>query len=78
MKGIYLTPKGKQELEAKIAELEKNRFACLRLDLEVYKEILSSATVLAVEESWSDLPLSFWFRDGAARIHPNGVIIQPQ
>jgi hypothetical protein len=57
MKGIYLTEEGKKDIEAKIAELEK-----LALDEDrpsfrmgqkiILLEILSSATILPVEESW--------------------------
>ena len=64
MKGIYLTQEGKQEIEAKIAELEQiiennksNRSTLtLREGLKVYKEILSSAIILPIEESWDELP----------------------
>jgi len=61
MKGIYLTQEGKQEIEAKIAELEKFYMTARkvgvtmeRIDWEIQylKEILSSATILPVEESW--------------------------
>jgi len=62
MKGIYLTQEAKQEIEAKIAELEKadlfyqknasNRnpnYALNSTQLKIYKEILQSATILPVE-----------------------------
>jgi hypothetical protein len=59
MKGIILTPEGKQEIEAKIAELEKIRNESFSDNNDYYlgrikelKEILSSATILPVEESW--------------------------
>ena len=59
MKGIYLTQEGKQELEAKIVELEKltkgrpREFVYKQvLQLDIYKEILSSATILPVEEKF--------------------------
>jgi hypothetical protein len=85
MKGIYLTEKGKQEVENKIAELEKERFYGSELNSDyrigqqkVWKEILSSATILPVEESWDNLPLSFWYKDNSERLYPNGVIIQPK
>jgi len=77
MKGIYLSEEGKQEIEAKIAELEKHienviKIADIASDktygisktyLEVefktkqnmLKEILSSAIVLPIEESWEKL-----------------------
>ena len=60
MKGIYLTQEGKEELEAKIAELDeciedlkdeimKDYFIGKKTLLE---EILASATIIPVEESW--------------------------
>jgi hypothetical protein len=84
MKGIYLTLEGKQEIETKIVELEKqmdkNReFASIFHALSgrnlMLKEILSSATILPVEESW-ELAVD---RETILTIHyPNGVIIQPK
>ena len=85
MKGIYLTQEGKEELEAKIAELDeciedlkdeimKDYFIGKKTLLE---EILSSATILPVEENWTNvkdmldintLPISY----------KQGVIIQPK
>jgi hypothetical protein len=68
MKGIYLTTEGKKEIEAKIAELEKeidkNReFASVFFGLSgriiMLKEILSSATILPVEDNWNDAIESF-------------------
>jgi len=61
MNGIFLTEQGKQEIEAKIVELEKYDYGDARLngalegDLYRLKEILSSATILPVEESWKNL-----------------------
>ena len=66
MKGIYLTEQGKKELEAKIAELEKEKasnliqnltgFANMNFgEIETYKEILSSAIILPVYSSWEDV-----------------------
>lgn len=57
MNGIYLTQEGKQEIEAKIAKLEtglktlslSNGFKDMGM-LSVYEEILSSATILPVEQ----------------------------
>jgi len=85
MKGIYLTQEGKEEIEAKIAELDeciedlkdeimKDYFIGKKTLLE---EILSSATILPVEENWTNvkdmldintLPISY----------KQGVIIQPK
>ena len=89
MKGIYLTQEGKQELEAKIVELErvypeflKNQLAgtlANRALVSAYKEILSSATILPVEESWEDV-LANTERDDCVysckHNLENGVIIQ--
>jgi hypothetical protein len=58
MKGIYLTQEGVQEIEAKIAELEKEIHGSKAYKfhksgaIAVFKSILSSATILPVEESW--------------------------
>jgi hypothetical protein len=81
--GIYITQKQKEEWEDKIAELEYVKSNCKSdyewnesvIEQNVYKKILSSSTVLPSEESWDDVPLSFWHR-GAERIFPNGVIIR--
>jgi hypothetical protein len=86
MKGIYLTQEAKQEIEAKIAELEnfyitarKVGVTMEKIDWEVQylKEILQSSTILPVEESWDD------FQDISDPLYrqedyPNGVVIQPK
>jgi hypothetical protein len=88
MKGIYLTEEAKQQLEAKIAELElvnkieiENKwevkagvtFGCILM----LNEILSSATILPVEESLNDIPISVLMgKQNLSEYHPNGVIIQ--
>jgi hypothetical protein len=79
MKGIYLTEESKKELEYKIAELEKNKYAKLRIDLQVYKEILSSAIILPVEEGWQKVK-HFYAGDSikSCKEYPNGLIIQPE
>ena len=80
MKGIYLTEKGKQELEAKIAEIES--YEGLESGIaDTLKEILSSATILPVEKSWDDVEL--YPPDNESQIEKtlrlkNGVIIQPK
>jgi len=84
MKGISLTAEGKAEIEAEISELRQ--YSPLETDDDfinrgkqiVLEQILSSATILPVEESWEDLPLSFWYKDNSERLYPNGVIIQPK
>jgi hypothetical protein len=93
MKGIYLTEEGKKEIEAKIAELEnvvekyqkcKNWMWFDTIgQLEAYKEILSSATILPVEESWQEtmrkLLETFQVEDKDSTLegnYPNGVIIK--
>ena len=84
MKGIYLTKEGKKEIEAKIAELEDYTYATQDLHLEgniqghlyCLKEILSSATILPVEESWNNLSNNTLDRANNSEIYPQGVIIQ--
>jgi hypothetical protein len=87
MKGIYLTPEGKQEIEAKIAELEeyKDSDSCkdsrdwsfISGKQSILKEILSSATILPVETNMSYVK-SQDFGDEFTIEYPNGVIIQPK
>jgi hypothetical protein len=103
MKGIYLTQEGKQEIEAKIKDLEfktemipdKNNQNITRSrnqanwhnlysgELNILKEILQSATILPVEESWKligENTGTFYDDDGEV-LHShfkNGVIIQPK
>jgi hypothetical protein len=97
MKGIYLTEQGKQEIEAKIAELEnqlqlvgnlfeniEHNHNYLSTKLRVYKEILSSATILPVEESWEsasdtiDNNQDELLTNCLSKQFPNGIIIQPK
>jgi len=90
MKGIYLTTEAKQEIEAKIKELKKelkqfekymsiSREPILK-QISVYKEILSSATILPVEESWELSVVSITpYKQGLLKsLYKNGVIIQPK
>ena len=86
MKGIYLTPEGKQEVEAQIANLEQQikisessddiiRAGIETFEKRVYEKFLSSATILPVEESWETAV------DRETILHinyPQGVIIQPK
>ena len=70
MKGIYLSEEGKKAIEAKIDELEtvmeSNReissiFYSLSGKNLMLKEILSSATIFPVEESfWEDIERSIF------------------
>ncbi len=78
MKGIYLTEEGKKAIEDKIAELEKplNKQPA-NIDtihyklIDAYKEILSSATILPVEDGWyRTYGKNNWME------YPNGVIIK--
>jgi hypothetical protein len=89
MKGIYLTQEGKQEIEAKIAKLElkfedekKSKSPlefllgeCIGVQI-ILKEILASATILPVEESWNNLSNNTLDRANNSEIYPQGVIIQ--
>jgi hypothetical protein len=88
MKGIYLTPEGKQELEAKIAELELNEEIHVKNGfmmganmnhgfVDALKEILSSATILPVEESWDKVYEKTFSQAFVEKDYPNGLIIQP-
>jgi hypothetical protein len=88
MKGIYLTEQSKQEIEAKIAKLELvNKteiedkwevkagvtFGCILM----LNEILSSAIILPVAETWHDIheeDVANWSETNYSK----GVIIQPK
>jgi hypothetical protein len=88
MKGIYLTEESKQGIEAKIVELEakaeyyksidsSHRRSGVLAQIFILQEILKSATILPVEESWDD------FQDISDPLYrqedyPNGVVIQPK
>jgi len=93
MKGIYLTEEGKKEIEAKIAELERleeDEFFDEHLindylsQIRTYQEILSSATILPVEDNCDRIRLlvpstSKYVGDiltPIKKIYPNGVIIK--
>jgi hypothetical protein len=83
MKGIYLTQEGKQEIEAKIAELEDYTYDTQDLHLEgniqghlyCLKEILSSATILPVEESWENADKKSDYGLSSKEFYPQGVVI---
>jgi hypothetical protein len=64
MKGLYITEDGRRELESKIAEIEeqlgsKDMYLTVWYGLNhkkiMLKEILSTATILPVEDSWGDI-----------------------
>jgi len=93
MKGIYLTEEGKKEIEAKIDELEDVKFNCKTdyewnetlIEQNVYKKILSSATIIPVEKSYNDIQHFETSEHGTIiRKHflmanySNGIIIQPK
>ncbi len=84
MIGIYLTQDGKQGIEAKIAELEginihlmkpSHTLGSLEGRISTLKEILSSATILPVEESWGNMPIGV---NESELSYPQGVVIQPK
>ena len=84
MNGIYLTQEGKQEIEFKIVELETTRKESSSDNNDYYlgrmkelKEILSSATILPVEDSWGNLEFSIDEpSQDLSEKYPEGVIIQ--
>jgi hypothetical protein len=88
MKGIYLTEEAKKEIEAIIENLKQPAphwdgvYVSDRMDerRELYEQILSSATILPTEESWTDFynatsPLFTHFKPSDVE-YPNGVIIE--
>jgi hypothetical protein len=94
MKGIYLTEEGKAEIQAKIADLESGLKVLSLTEgfkdmgkISIYKEILSSATILPVEESFytvENMLNRHCGRTGCSKDdailkeYLNGVIIQPK
>jgi transcription elongation GreA/GreB family factor len=91
MKGIYLTEESKKEIETKIAELQEHlaikqkdftnhKHLCGFLDgqIDLLKEILSSAIILPVEESWDNAIDTHDIENAFVKHYPNGVIIQPK
>ena len=85
MKGIYLSEEGKQEIEDKIVELENveniqggnlNQYIATGKK-RAYEEILSSATIIPVEESWKIVAVQTMMSP-VTESYPQGVIIQPK
>ena len=86
MKGIYLTEEGKKEIEDKIAEIEKDEdeySECCGIATTIYQQILSSATILPVEDNCDRVRLivstSKYIGERQTpikKIYPNGVIIK--
>ncbi len=85
-KGIYLTQEGKKAIEDRIAELEilsERNGEVGNYDSEgqvadELKDILSSATILPVEESWDGVFDKTFSQSYIEKDYPNGVIIQPK
>ena len=81
MKGIYLTEQGKQEIEATIAKLHKEwkgkvGYNMVLSNIDLLKEILSSATILPIEESWLKVAKKHGVSSILSEFYPNGVIIK--
>jgi hypothetical protein len=85
MKGVYLTEEGKKNIEAKISELEQSSPIDTFEDYTNFgrkqqlKELLTSATILSVKESWDTVEFSYDSPlEDLEETYPNGVIIQPK
>jgi hypothetical protein len=88
MKGIYLTKEGKQAIEAKIAELKLSlkqykKWMVLSKGnilekIKIYKEILSSAIILPVEEDWTQAMLKEIDTKNMSELYPDGLIIKSE
>jgi hypothetical protein len=87
MKGIYLTEEGKKAIKDEIAELEgtnihlmkpSHTLGSLEGRISALKEILSSATIIPVEESWLKVAKKHGVSSILSEFYPNGVIIQPK
>jgi hypothetical protein len=89
---IYITQQKKEELEARISELEtiRNESSSDNNDwylgrIKVLKEILSEAIVLPVEESWDNRFDALYDAANESELMyylsqnlPNGIIIKPK
>jgi hypothetical protein len=80
---FYITEETKQEIEAKIEQLQHTEalrsftIGVLLAEEAFYKRVLESATILPVEESWAAITpsaLVFHYNQN----FPNGLIIQPK
>jgi hypothetical protein len=80
MNGIYLTEEGKKRIEASIEKINKEEWSPYRDgQIDVYKEIRESATILPVEENWSIAKFySHSTPNSIGKDYPNGLIIQPK
>jgi hypothetical protein len=83
MKGIYLTEEGKKAIENELTELRTqwNKNQQTWGKIYILQDILVSATILSVEESWEDVEL--YPPDNESQMEKtlrlkNGVIIQPK
>jgi hypothetical protein len=85
MKGVYLSEEGKKSIENKIAELENYTYATQNIWIEgqnsgmlkILEEIVSSATLLHVEESWDTVEFSYDSPlEDLQEKYPNGVVIK--
>jgi hypothetical protein len=89
MKGLYLTEEGKKEIEGLISDFEKTfkqSWSCQTIlrygilgKISILKEILSSSTILPVEESWENALTNTEVTDciySSKMNYPNGVIIK--
>ena len=95
MRGIYLTEQGKQEIEAELIGIENEvinyaeddlcDIASIQTRYHTLKEILSSAIILPVQESWKSMvegddDYEHYIENIICfpTSYPNGVIIQPE
>lgn len=85
MKDIFLTEESKKEIEDRINRLESinmysssiNQITQNELINAVYKEILESAIILPVEDSWEDVDFIYDYSQPQLRnFYLNGVIIK--
>jgi hypothetical protein len=79
MKGIYLTEDGKKAIEDRIVKLHEDwkgkvGYNMMLFNIDILKELLSSATILPVEESWEGV--SRHICPMVEVYYPNGVIIK--
>ena len=78
---IYLTEEGKKAIEDKIAELHKEwkgkvGYNMVLSNIDLLKEILLSATILPVEESWLKVARKHGVSSILSEFYPSGLIIK--
>lgn len=80
MKGIYLTEESKSELEKRLEWMESLEIKSDEYWGKIFllREILSTAIILPVEESWLKVAKKHGVSSILSEFYPNGVVISKQ